>query len=737
MIVRLAAAGLFVTLVASAPAHAGAAQQSTQQQPAQNDQNADQTPQTYEEKVVVTASKSEEQLVNAPAAVSVISTETIQNSPATNIGDLLRAVPGVNVSQVSARDVNITTRGATSTLSTSQLALVDGRSVYLDFFGMVMWDLVPTNPDEIRQIEVIRGPASAIWGANAMSGVVNVITRSPRELAGSGRGTQLTIGAGSFNRNVAGVDATGAAVTRDQDAGSLFYVNGSHAEAVNDRWAFKLAAGYFTQDPLPRPVGVIPNVFTTPYPAFVNEGTQQPKFDTRVDYDLANNNGTVSFEGGVAGTQGLIHSGIGPFNIATGSKLGYFMTRYQKGGRRVAFFTNLLDGNASNLLAFTPNGRPLPLDFNTKTFDVEANDVKAIGTTHVLSYGGNFRHNTFDISLAPAPGEDTRNEGGAYAQDEIFLGRYFRWVVGGRVDKFSSINDAVFSPRTTLMIKPAGDHTFRVSFNRAFRAPSFINNHIDTTILNQVDLRRVAPLPQLSPFTFPIGAIGNMDLKQEQMTAYEVGYTGVLNKRATVTAAVYWNKTKDGIYFTPIAAYGPANPPPGWPLPPAVLGLLALNNPPVILPSRFTYLNLGEVKDKGVELGVDGAVNRYLNVFTNYSYQWMPEIADFPPGTGIADINWPSKNRFNAGFDFSYQRVLGNVSVNYTDEAYWQDVLDARYAGTTKAYTLVNTGIGVRWLADKVVTSLKITNLGNQEVQQHIFGDIVKRQVVGEARFTF
>src|SRR3982751_6890047 len=110
----------------------------------------------YEEQVVVSASRTEEQLVNAPAAVSVISNETIQNSPATNVGDLLRAVPGVNVSQVSARDINITTRGATSTLSTSQLALVDGRSVYLDFFGMIMWDLVPTNPNDIKQIEVIR-----------------------------------------------------------------------------------------------------------------------------------------------------------------------------------------------------------------------------------------------------------------------------------------------------------------------------------------------------------------------------------------------------------------------------------------------------------------------------------------------------------------------------------------------------------------------------------------------------
>jgi len=730
MIARIAAAGLMVML--AAPALAQGTQPSTQQ----NDQNAEPAP-TYEEQVVVTASKSEEQLVNAPAAVSVISTETIQNSPATNIGDLLRAVPGVNVSQTSARDINITTRGATSTLSTSQLALVDGRSVYLDFFGMVMWDLVPTNPDEIRQIEVIRGPASAIWGANAMSGVVNVITRTPRELAASGRGTQLTIGVGTFNRDVTGVGPTSAALAREQGSGSLFYVNGSHAEAVNDRWAFKVAAGYQTQDPLPRPVGVIPNSFLTPYPPFTNEGTEQPKFDARADYDLANSNGTVSIEGGVAGTQGLIYSGIGPFNISSGSKLGYFMTRYQKGGRRVAFFTNLLDGNASNLLAFQPNGRPLPLDFNTKTFDVEANDVKAIGTKNVLSYGGNFRHNTFDISLAPAPGEETRNEGGAYAQDEIFLGKYFRWVVGGRIDKFSSIDKAVFSPRTTLMIKPQADHTFRVSFNRAFRAPSFVNNHIQTTILNSVDLSRLAPLPALSPFIFPIGAVGNPDLKQEQMTAYEVGYTGVLKKRATVTAAVYWNNTDDGIYFTPNRFYGPTNPPPGWPLPPAVLALLAANNPPVVLPQQFTYLNFGRTKDKGIELGVDGAVNRYLNVFTNYSYQWMPEIEDFPPGTGIADINWPSKNRFNAGFDFSYQHLLGNMSVNYTDSAYWQDVLDVRFAGTTEPYTTVNAGIGVKWFADRITTSLKIMNIGNEQVQQHIFGDIVKRQIVGEARFLF
>jgi outer membrane receptor protein involved in Fe transport len=726
MTVRLFAAGLALALASTAYAQ--------QPAPPQNPQDPERPP-TFEDQVVVSASRGEEELVNAPAAVSLITAETIANSPATNIGDLLRAVPGINITQVSARDVNFTTRGATSTLSTSQLALVDGRSIYLDFFGMVMWDLVPTNPSEIRQIEVVRGPASAVWGANAMTGVVNVITKTPRELAAVGGGNSVTVGVGAFNREVAGVD---------QDAGSLFYVNGSHARAVDENWSYKLSAGYFTQDPLPRPVGTIPNSFNTPYPPFTNEGTSQPKFDARVDYDLAGDSGRLMFAGGIAGTEGLIHTGIGPFNISNESRMTYLTARYDKGGRRIGFFTNLLNGDATNLLARGPTGQFLPLVFDTKTFDVEASDVRAIGTHNVLSFGGNFRRNTFDISIAP--NGDARNEGGAFIQDEIFLGEHFRWVVGGRVDKFSSIDDAVFSPRTTFMIKPTADQTFRVSFNRAFRAPSFINNNIDTTILNQADLSPLAPLlpPILqplvqAPLVFPIRAIGNAGLNEEQMTAYEVGYTGVVADRVNVTASVYWNNTKDGIYFTPVAAYTAANPPPTWPalLPTSILTTLATRTPPVILPSQFTYLNLGEIKDKGIELGFDTSLNRSVNVFANYSYQWMPEAENLPAGTTINDINWPAKNRFNAGFDFGVSRFLGNLSVNYTDEAYWQDVLDARYAGTTEAFTIVNAAFGVKWLGERVTTSIKVTNLANQEVQQHIFGDILKRQIVGEARFGF
>ena len=716
MIVRLIAAGLVLALAAPAAAQTPA-QPPAQQDPQKPAEESPEEPYVYEEQVVVSASKVEQQLVNAPAAVSVVTTDTIQNSPATNIGDLLRAVPGLNVSQTSARDVNITTRGATSTLSTSQLALMDGRSIYLDFFGMVMWDLLPANPNDIKQVEVIRGPASAVWGANAMTGVVNVITKTPRELAAQG-GTSLTLGLGTFDRNVTG---------RDQDAGSMFYVNGQHAQAVNDRWSYKVSAGYVSQDPLPRPTGTIPNTFNTPYPNFTNEGTSQPKFNGRVDYDYQNGARLV-FEGGLSGTEGIIHTGIGPFDIDSDSRMVYLTTRYQKGGSRVAFFTNLLNAEANNLLQRGPDGQPLPLNFDTKTFDIEASDVRTLGTRHVFSYGGNFRRNIFDVSLAP--NGDNRNEGGAYLQDEIFLSDHFRWVVGGRVDKFSSIDDAVFSPRTTFMVKPTNEHTIRLSFNRAFRAPSFINNHIETAIINQINLGLI--VPGFPVFNFPVAAVGNPDLKQETMTAYELGYAGqFMNNRVLVTAAVYRNETEDAIYFTQNGRYGALNPPPGWPLPPAVLELLAQRGTP--LPSSFTYLNLGEVRDKGIELGVDAAVNRYFNVFTNYSYQWNPEVEGF----ALSEVNLPPNNRFNAGFNFNVSRFFGNLAVSYTDEAFWQDVLDARFAGTTEAYTLVNTGVGVRWLNDKVTTSLKVTNLANEEVLQHIFGDITKRQVVGELRVTF
>ena len=710
--------------------------------PATEEGDAEQAP-VYEEQVVVTASKTEETLVNAPASVSVITTETIQNNASSSYADLFRGVPGVNVTQVSARDINVNARGAGSTLSTSQLALVDGRSIYLDFFGFIAWDFLPVNPAEIKQIEVIRGPASAIWGANAMNGVVNVITKSPRELQGS----SLTIGFGGFNRESS---------ARTQGAGSLFYVSGSHAQAVNDRWAYKVSAGVYTQDALLRPSGLIPNSTGTAYPEFANTGTTQPKFDVRVDRDYTDGRRLV-FQGGVAGTEGIMHSGIGPFDIDGGTVLGYGKVNYTQGAFKANFFTNILDGSATNLLAVGLDGRPLGFDFKSRTFDVELGNVTTFGTSNVLTYGGNFRQNVFDLTIAPAG--DNRTEGGVYVQDEVFLGKYVRWLVGARLDKFDNIENPQFSPRTSVMFKPAADHTLRLSYNRAFRAPSVINNYLDTSIFNELPLTPFAVLnPALAGrvFAFPIKAAGDRvsvpgvthpELVEQSITAYEVSYTGIIRKRATVTAAWFYNETKDDVFFTQVVSYRAFNPPPRWPLPALALELLYCPaDGPVPpgrtcpfgrgngLPSAFSYRNLGKVRQKGFEIGVDGAITADLSAFANYSFQPEPTAIGFP----ASEMNLPPENRFNLGLNYGGARWLANLAVSYQDEAYWQDVLDARYAGFTDAYTQVNTTVGVKLGQNgRYIASLKVVNLFDEEIQQHVFGDIFKRQIAGELRVTF
>lgn len=690
----------------------------------------------YAEQVVVTASRVEQQLVNAPATVSIVTTDAIESTPATNYAELLRSVPGVNIAQTSARDFNITLRGATSTLSTAQLALIDGRSLYLDFFGFVAWDLLPINPNEIRQIEVIRGPASAVWGANAMNGVVNFISRTPREL----NGNSATISLGALERDV---NDSG------QSVGTMFSINGTHARAVNDRWAYKLSAGGYTSDAFARPTGVIPGT-QTPYPAFVNQGTTQPKFDARADYDAADGSYKLVFGGGYAGTEGIIHTGIGPFDMNRGVGLGYATMRYTRQALRFNVFTNILNGDATGLLSFGANGLPIPFDFNTKTYDVEVGNVNTVGTRQVISYGGNFRYNRFALSIAPL--SDNRIEVGGYVQDEIFLNNAVRLNLGARIDKFDVIDDPVFSPRVALILKPIADHAIRLSYNKAFRSPSLVNNFLDVTIVNQLNFAQLASISpvfaQFGTFNFPVRAVGNRDLKEESIEAFEVGYTGLINDRATVSAAVYFNKNTNEIFFTQVGRYRATSPPPGWlqrlaplgpqlalgvleGLPPACPSLAAACNTGG-LPSDFSYRNLGVNRNKGFELGIDGAVSRALNVYANYSFQATPD-----PEFDLSEVNIPPRHRVNTGFNFSHERYLGNMSVSYVDEAFFQDVLDSRFHGPTEAYTQVNAAFGVRWLNDRLTTSLKVINIGNADVQSHVFGDIIKRQTIGELRFTF
>jgi len=706
--------------------------------------------------VVVTASRTEASLLEAPATMSVVSSGTITSSPAQNYGDLLRSVPGLNVVQMSARDVNLTSRQSTSTLSNSQLVLLDGRSVYLDFFGIVLWDFLPTNVSDIKQIEVIRGPASAVWGANALTGVVNVLTKSPREAPG----VTASMSGGWFGRDVNGSDA---------GAGGTFAANASLARIVSDRWSYRVSAGYFDSAAYARPTGRIPvvtdprdpskTVGGAPYPingpgplgsAFANRGTSQPKFDARVDQEVSG--GRITYAGGVGGSSGIIHTGIGPFDIQKGSTMGYGKVAYNKGALFTSFFVNYIDAEAPNLLLANPvTQQPLQLNFSTQTYDFSIGDTLTLGRHQAITFGGNARRNNFNITIAPAA--ENRTELGAYVQDEIFT-KYVRFILGARVDKFGNLSDPVFSPRLAAVIMPTSGHSLRVSFNRAFRSPSVINNYLDTNIVSPVDLRGLAPLlpPQLQPLVanpfpltvravgsrLPIGSTPQSDLQEESLTAYEVAYTAAIGKRTSATAAFYVNDLDQNINFSALSPrldpYTPASPPPGWQLPPAVLGLMAQRG--IFLPrTAFTYLNLGPIRQKGLELAVDHRFRDDLTAFANYSWQSDPDVLSDPNPYPTDELSLPPTNRFNIGFNYDGRRWLGSGSVSYADNAFWSDVLTSAFHGFTDDYTLVNGTIGYKWADGRVTTLLKATNLMDQDIQQHVFGDILRRTVVAEVRF--
>jgi iron complex outermembrane receptor protein len=705
-----------------------------------------------QEIVVVSASKQEEELGNAPVTMSVISNESLLTSHAQNYADLLREIPGVNAIQMSARDVNITSRQATQSLANTQLGLLDGRTIYLDLFGLIVWDFVPISPVDVKQIEVVRGPASAVWGANAFTGAVNIITKTPRESVG----TSASFTGGLLNRD--------AENSTNEGVGSSYGGSVSLSRAPSEHVAFRLTGGYVHSDNFARPVGTVPRG-TNPafpdqsspdaqtggatYPTYQNKGTDQPKVDLRVDQDFSGG-ARISYSAGYGGTSGMIHTGIGPFEMKNGSYMSYGRVGFSKGNFRLTAFTNLLDVDAPNRVFNDPvTHESIQGIFKTQTYDLEVGNSHLIGSHHILSYGGNARHNNFDVSISDDgdgdPTKSPRDEFGGYVQDEVYYGK-FRFTLGARVDKFSSVDDPSFSPRLAAVFKPAVDHTIRASFNRAFRSPSVINNFLFVRTVQPVDLSALAPLlpaparPLVAqPFPLIVQVVGNKDLKVEEMTAFEVGYTGTFVGKVTVSVAAYMNDLDNNINFVNLPfsedRYTGANPPPGWQLGGPIIELLASQGR--FLPRTIaTYKNLGPIRNRGVETSVDYAVSKSVRMFANYSWQDDPKPLKsdnpYPP----EEISAPPTNRYNVGVSFRESKVFGSLSANHSDKAFWPDVLTREYHGTTKGYTMFNGTLGVKW-NEHVTLSVKGTNLLNEDIQQHIFGDILKRNVVGELRLTF
>ena len=648
----------------------------------------EQASQRYEEVIVVTASRFAQALPDVPAAISVLGRDTIAASPAQSYADLLRSLPGLNVSQTSARDMSMRARGATGVVDTGTLVLLDGRSVYQDFFDFVMWDLLPVHPQEIEQIEAVSGPGSAVWGPNALNGVVNIRTRSPRQI-----GNELRLRGGGGERGTGSASLAGT--------------------GVRGPWSYKGAISFFTQDPWDRPER-LPSGQSGDF--FENEGTRQLKFNARVDRGL--DEAFLSLQGGLSTTSGIMHTGMGPFSIADSTRFWYALGEYTRQETTVRAYANIVDGDSTNLL----NGLPFAVD--TQAYDFSAHRTAVLaGGDHTLTYGGNFRLQRFDLSIAPA--EDQRREGGAFIDDQILLDDHVGVSLGARIDGFSVLDGPVFSPRLAVLVRPTGDaeHTIRVSYGRAYRAPSLLENFAETVLISPLDLSAITGIPGLPPYAFPSAALGNPDLEEEQLDQVEVGYRGEVADEVWVNAAYYWSRRQNVLQFFPAELYAPFDPPPGWPLDPALLAL-------VPLPKTFTFRNIGRSVDQGFEAGLQARIEGN-DVFVNYSRQAEPD----PDELDISEINVPPANRFNAGFNGRHDAFYYGAVVHHVGEAVWNDVLDARFHGPTDAFTTVDATIGVAFLEGRADVSLRATNLTDARFQQHVFGDVIGRRVVAELGF--
>jgi iron complex outermembrane receptor protein len=133
-----------------------------------------------EEETVSIASRYEQPISQAASNVYVITDEDIRQSGAPDLPTVLRRIPGMEVMQVTGADFNVSVRGDNQLIANKLLVMVDGRSIYVDTQGQVYWKAIPVTLPEIKRIEVLRGPASVLYGFNAFDGIINIITKSPQ-----------------------------------------------------------------------------------------------------------------------------------------------------------------------------------------------------------------------------------------------------------------------------------------------------------------------------------------------------------------------------------------------------------------------------------------------------------------------------------------------------------------------------------------------------------------------------
>jgi iron complex outermembrane receptor protein len=633
---------------------------------------------THAERTVVTASRFTQPLVTAPASVTVLGSREIEAAPEENVAGLLTRVPGVNVAQFDARHVDVNLRGASGVLSNSTLVMVDGRAFFQPFYGATYWDLLTISKMEISQIEVLRSPASALWGANALNGVINIRTKSPRQM-----------------RGIHGEAALGERGTR---AAAVTFAD------ATDRLSYKLSGSYYEQDAWDRD-NLLPSGAPMPREVlFENRGTKQPKMEARVDWD-ADPRRVWSVRGGLAGASGLTHSALGPGEFSSGSYYSYLEVDRQSDAFDVKAYWNRLY-SPYRIVLFG-----LDEQATSDAYVAEITRRQTVRTRHSLTFGGSARLDRFDVSIAPD--ERSRVEMAGFLEDSITVAPHLTAVAGARVDKFDTTS-AVVAPRIGLIVTPRPAQSLRFTYNRAYRAPTLLENFIDVSL--------PAAVPLVPPFYYLQRVLGSTDLKMEHQDAFEVGYSAALNSKTAVFATVYDQTVKNNIWFFPTSFYGPWTPPPGWPT--AI--------PVPVLPHEFGFVNLGRVRDRGIELATTIEWPR-LSINGTYTFQATPRQRD--ESAIPLTINRPARHQFGGSLTFTDKQWTIAGDAHFTDKAFWADVFTEPFWGTTPSFVATNARVSYRIANRPWEIWAAATDLLDEKIKSHVFGDTVRRKIAAGVRW--
>lgn len=450
---------------------------------------------------VFTANRFKQQVNHAASAVTVITSEEMALYGLHSLADVLRYAVGVNVAATTASSAIVAIRGSSNDLSHKILVMVDGRSVYYDFYGHYWWQSLPVPLEEIRQIEIIRGPGASLYGANAFDGVIHILTKRPGELT----------------------RATGVAAYSNRASDRLAAIT-SYA---NERMGVKLS-GEFTELSAWRDRDLTSG--------------RAKRFNLYAER-IIDGDGLISVAAGRTRMDNEFVSEFVPDRLDNHLRVDYVQTTLHLGGLTLqGFITDIeLRDRSQFNQQFDPTEDPdfEPIDADSTTYDVELSYQRDIGA-HRLVGGATFRRNEVESSLFvdKEPGfDERRNEdlSALYLQDSVPLAKPLELVAGLRFDQHP-LTDNHLSPRLALLIYPAPGHTVRLSYARAFRNPSFVESYIGNgnTSGFQVDEGLDIKEPRLRPDL-------NEEPEAEGLTSWEIGYRGILGPRLSLNGELYYN----------------------------------------------------------------------------------------------------------------------------------------------------------------------------------------------------